>query len=151
MRLVVGGIGRSPLLTLAVARRMRPRRRRGSGWPLLALGVALGGELAERALFFAAVSGRGCRGGVPVMSGSDRTIGLAGPIACGRWSERDGRLTRELLRQPGRFGLGQVPAQVAARRDDEHGLRLLLDRLRPDDPPPRRRGGQPHPDDRLPA
>ena len=47
----------------------------------------------------------------------------------------DGQLTRELLREPGGFGLGQVPARLDARRDDDDGLRLLLDRLRPERPP----------------
>ncbi len=31
---------------------------------------------------------------------------------------RDGRLTRELLREPGGFGLGQVPAAQGPGRDD---------------------------------
>ena len=64
---------------------------------------------------------------------------------------RDGHLTRELLRTPGRFGLGQVPAPGRPRRDHGDDLRLLLDRVRPDRPPPRRRGREPHPVGRLPG
>ena len=48
---------------------------------------------------------------------------------------QDGPLTQELVREPGGFGLGQVPDAARARRDDDRGVRLLLDGLRPGDPP----------------
>ncbi len=44
--------------------------------------------------------------------------------------QRDGKLTRELVSDPGRFGLGQDARQKQTRCRHHRRLRLLLDRLR---------------------
>ncbi len=61
----------------------------------------------------------------------------------GRLRRRDGHLTAELRREPGGFGLGQVPARLKPDRHHLHGLRLLLDGLLARRAPARRRAGQP--------
>ena len=64
--------------------------------------------------------------------------------------QRDGHLTRDLLRAPGGFGLGPGSGKAEAGRHRRRGLRLLLDRLQPDHPSQGRRGGQPDTGRRLP-
>jgi hypothetical protein len=56
---------------------------------------------------------------------------------------REGPLTRDLLREPGAFGLGQVPARLAPDCHHDDGVRLLLDRLRPHRSPARGQRGEP--------
>ena len=50
---------------------------------------------------------------------------------------------------PGRVRPGTGSRRQDAARDHGDGLRLLLDRLRSDDSPPRRPGGEPDADDRA--
>ena len=119
--------------------------RRSSRWP-----ASIGGELIERYLVLPRGHAAEDAGGAAVMKTARRRESLLGraPVA----GSREGRpADPRAAARAGPVRAGPGPRRQDPRRDDGDGLRLLLDGLRPDRPPPRRRGGQPEPDDRLPG
>ena len=116
---------------------------------VLSLAATTGGELIERYLFFRRSRDRRCRGGCPheEIAPASRIFRRFRSLV----RAKDGRLTRELLRAPGRFGLGQVPAaktpdattgMVCGFCSTGCGLTVHLRDGQAD---------QPEPDDRLPG
>ena len=124
-------------------RRLGRRCRRRGGRAVLALAASIGGELTERYLFFARSSDRRCREGCRHEDRPRDSHSLLRRLRS-LVRAKDGRLTRELLREPGPVRAGPGSRRQDPGRDHGDGLRLLLDGLRPDRPPPRRRGDQPH-------
>ncbi len=90
-------------------------------------------QLIERHYFFTAAAG---------LEDARKLIMITAPAMTFR--EWNGPLTADLVREPAKFGLGQVPSRLTAGCDDQGHLRLLLNGLRLEDSSQRWRGDQSH-------